>query len=98
MGFLFCFFAGIVGSRRRPKYPQKNTNPNIWPQKKKEIHSLKARQGHIKHVCKFSGSISQKRGGYSTLKEFGDMCLNQLVPTWYSVAVVVCVCGWVGGV
>ena len=38
----------------RPKYSKKYRNPNIW--RKKE--SLKARQGHIKHVCKISGSLT----------------------------------------
>ena len=47
---------------------------NIWvlkgpafPAKKnitKTKHSQKARQGHIKHVCKISGSISQKWRGH----------------------------------
>ena len=46
-------------------------------QKKK--HSLKARQGHIKHACKFPGSNSQKRRGHWRLKEFGVLCLNQPV-------------------
>ena len=41
------------------------------------LTALKARQGHIKHVCKISGSDSQKRRGHWRLKEFGVLCLNQ---------------------
>ena len=48
--------------------------------KKNKKKSLKARQGHIKHVCKISGSSnSQKRRGHWRLKEFGSLCLNQPV-------------------
>ena len=35
--------------------------------------------GYIKHVCKISGSISQKRRGYWTLKEVRAISLNQPV-------------------
>ena len=33
-------------------------------QKNKHTHSCKARQGHIKHACKNSGSISRQRRGH----------------------------------
>ena len=52
---------------------QKNTETQI------SIYSLKARQGHIKHVYNISGSNSQKRRGHWHLKEFGFLCLNQPV-------------------
>ena len=57
----------------RPKYPEIYKNPNLAKrkQKKKKKHLLKAWQGRIKHVCKISGSNSQKRRGHWTLKEFG---------------------------
>ena len=39
--------------------------PHIFGGKKKrKTHSTKALQGHIKHVCKISGSNSQKRRGH----------------------------------
>ena len=46
---------------------------------KQKKQSRRAR--HIKHItlCKISGSISQERRGHWTLKEFGGLCLNQLV-------------------
>ena len=46
---------------------------------KREPHSSKARQGHIKHVGKNSGYLSKKRRGQWALKEFGVLCLNQPV-------------------
>ena len=77
------FFAGNVGSVkteiskkiRKQKYlAEKKTIA-----KKRKKHSQKTRQGHIKHVRKISGSISQKRRGHWTLKEFGVLCFNQPV-------------------
>ena len=50
--------------------------------KKEKKTFVKAGQGHIKHVCKNSGSISQKRRGHWTLKEFGVLCLNEPVCTF----------------
>ena len=77
--FLLCWKTGI------PQDPNiKNTKPQISGEKKrkekKRTHSWKARQGHIKHVCKIPGSISPKRRGHWTLKEFGVLCFNQPVP------------------
>ena len=77
---VFFFLSGNLGSLKT-QISQKIQNPNIWRKKKenKNSHSQKARQGHIKHVCKISGSISQKRRGHWTLKELGVLCLNQPV-------------------
>ena len=61
--------------------PQKCKNPNNWRKKTQNTkpHSLKARQGHIKHVCKISGSNSQKRRGHWPLKEFWGLWFE---PAW----------------
>ena len=54
--FGFWYLLGYLGLSRDPIFPAKQN-------KNKKKHSQKARQGHIKHVCKKSGSISQKRRG-----------------------------------
>ena len=60
----------ISNKKQKPKY--------LTTKKRKGKKSfVKARQGHIKHVCNISGSISQKRRGHWTLKEFGASYLNQ---------------------
>ena len=74
MGLLF-FFAENVGSLKTQT--SKNKSAKKYLTKKKEKAFVKARQGHIKHVCKISGSNSQKRRGHWYLKEFGVLCLNQ---------------------
>ena len=48
----FCIFGGYLGLKRS----------HIFGGKKKK--SQKARQRHIKHACKISGSNSQKRRGH----------------------------------
>ena len=74
--FVFCFFSSEnVGSLKTQISP-KNIKAQISGGKKK---SVKDRQGHIKHVCKISGSNSQKRRGHLRRKEFGVLCLNQPV-------------------
>ena len=55
---------------------------------KKKKHSSKAWQEHTKHVCKNSGSNSQKQRGHWHLKEFWVSCLNQPV-TQYSLVQMV---------
>ena len=64
-----------------PKYPKKKQKPKYLTKKteNKKIHSLKARQGHTKHVCKISSSNSEKRREHWHLKEFGVLFLNQPV-------------------
>ena len=47
-----------MGSLKNQIYIKTN-KPNIWRQKKKK-KTFKARQGHIKHVCKISGSYLSK--------------------------------------
>ena len=59
----------------RLKYPKKIQKPKYMGGKT----SLKAPQGHIIHVCKISGSNSQKRRGHGHLKEFGVLRFNQPV-------------------
>ena len=81
--FVFLFFSAKMWGPLKPKYLQKIQKPKHLvknTKKRKKKHSLKARQGHIKHVCKSSGSNSQKRRGHWRLKEFGVLCLNQPVP------------------
>ena len=46
------------------------------------------RRGHIKHVYRISGSISQKRRGRWTLKEFGVLCLDQPVGVNSNILVI----------
>ena len=50
---------------------------------KTKTHALKTRQGHTKHVCRISGSNSQKRRGNWYLNEFWVLCLNQPVAATY---------------
>ena len=52
------------------------TRPHIFGEKMKQNkkHLRKARQGHIKHVCKISGSNSQKQRGHSNL--YAVKCKN----------------------
>ena len=80
--FYECFFffppPKMWGSSS-PKYPL-----YIRQRKEEKKKSLKARQGHIKHVCKISGSNSQERRGHWRLKEFGVLCLNQPVKLTFS--------------
>ena len=61
----------------KPNYPKKYKTKYVTGAIKK--HPLEARQGHIKQVCKISGSNSKKRRGHWHLKEFGVLCLNQPV-------------------
>ena len=91
--FLF-FFAENVGSLKTQISP-KNTKTQISDGKSKN-YSLKARQGHLKHVWKTPGSNSRKRRGHWHLKEFGVLCLNQpvectkylfLAPKWPGIPV-----------
>ena len=80
MGFFIYCFAENVGSLKTKTSPSttKTRIPGEKKQKQKpKKQSLKARQGHIEHVCKISGSNSQKRRGHWYLKEFGVLCLNQ---------------------
>ena len=61
---------------------QKYTKTQICDEKNKRTknpHSLKARQGHTKYVCKISGSNSKKRRGHWHLREFWVLRLNQPV-------------------
>ena len=62
---MVCFFSPKMWRLLRHKYPKKIQKPKTQisgekKQKKNKIHSLKDRQGHTKHVCKISGSNSQK--------------------------------------
>ena len=60
----WVFFSAKMWGPLKPKYLQKIQKPKYLAKKtkrKKKKKSLKARQGHIKHVCKISGSNSQKR-------------------------------------
>ena len=62
--------------------PNKYKSTYLYILRKKEKGknpSLTVRQGHIKHVCKNSGSIPQKRRGHWTLNYFGAISLNQPV-------------------
>ena len=65
----------------RPNIPKnaKTQMSDEKTRKAKKKHSLKPRQGHTKHMCKISGSTSQKRRGHWHLKEFWVLCLNQPV-------------------
>ena len=84
MGFFIYCFAENVGSLKTQTSPRttKTRIPGEKKQKQKpKKQSLKARQGHIEHVCKISGSNSQKRRGHWRLKEIGVLCLNQPVFT-----------------
>ena len=51
-GFVFWGYLGLKGSHNFSEKTKKN---NL-----KKTHSSKARQGYVEHVCKNSGSISQK--------------------------------------
>ena len=58
----------------RPKYPKKYKNPKYLAkknEKRKKNNRERLGRDTSKHVCRFSGSISQKRGGHWTLKEIG---------------------------
>ena len=82
--FYECFYwktiAGNLGSLKTQISQKIQKNRYLAKTKRKEKpDSQKARQGHIKHVCKISGSISQIRRGHRTLKEIGVLCLNQPV-------------------
>ena len=72
--FFSCLFAKNVGSLKI-QISQKNLKIQISDEKK---HSLKARQGHTKPMCKISGSNTQKRRGHWHLKEFWVLRLNNL--------------------
>ena len=79
--FCLVFFAKNVGSLKT-QISQKYTKTQICDEKNKRTktpHSLKARQGHTKYVCKISGSNSKKRRGHWHLNEFGVLRLNQPV-------------------
>ena len=69
------FFTGHARSLKT-QISQPNTNTQRSGEQNK---TLKTRQGYIKHVCKISVYISQKRHGHWTLKEIGDLNLNQPV-------------------
>ena len=56
--FFFCFsvFSPNMWGSLRPKYPPKITKTkNLAKKKTNNKKSVKAGQGHIKHVCKFQG-------------------------------------------
>ena len=59
----------------KTKISQTNTKAQISVKKKK----LTVRQGRTKHMCRISGSSSQKRRGHWTVNEFGAISLNQPV-------------------
>ena len=75
-------FAENVGSLQTQISPEIQ-KPKYLMKKTKQKNSLKARQGRIEHVCKLSGSNSQKRRGHWRLKEFGVLRLNQAVVSKY---------------
>ena len=80
--FVYLFISREMWDLLRPQISPKNTKTQISDEKKqkqKQKHSLKARQGRTKHVCKISGSNSQKRRGHERLKDFWVLCLNQPV-------------------
>ena len=81
--FCFCFwlYSPKMWGLLRLKYPKKSKTQmsDEKTRKAKKKHSLKPRQGHTKHMCKISGSTSQKRRGHWHLKEFWVLCLNQPV-------------------
>ena len=52
--------------------------------KKKTTQSLNARQGHIKHVCVQKFTLENGVDIDWHLKQFGVLCLNQPVSTWYT--------------
>ena len=83
MFFFFHLFSSAenVGTQTSPKNTE--TQKSGKKKKKKKKHSLKARQGHIKQVCKFQGLNSQKRRGHWRLKEFWGLCLHQAVRLFY---------------
>ena len=59
--FYLFIFTENVGSLKTQISEKKHKTPNIWRKKQINkqtiyIHSLKARQGYIKHVCKISES------------------------------------------
>ena len=68
-----CLKTQISTKIQKAKYPTKKK------QETKKTHSLKARRGHAKHVCKIAGSNSQKRRGPWHLKQFWVLFLNQPV-------------------
>ena len=59
----------------KTQIPPKIQKPK-YLRKKKKKYSEKARQGHLEHACKISGSISQKRRGHWTLNEFWGCTLE----------------------
>ena len=65
--------------------------------KAKKKHSLKPRQGHTKHMCKISGSTSQKRRGHWHQNEFGVLGLNRPAATSYWLVFLGCDHGSVHG-
>ena len=74
------FFSPKIWGLLRPKYPQKIQKNKYLAKKikpEKEPDSSKARQGHIKHACKKSGSNAQKWRRHWHLKDFFFFCLNQ---------------------
>ena len=78
MGF-FVVFPLEIWDAVRPKYPQKIQNSKHLAKKgKRKNIPERLRRGTL-NTCKIAGSISQKRRGYWTLKEFGVLCLNQPV-------------------
>ena len=67
MGFFcFLFFASEIWEVEFFGDIWVLVGPTFSAKKKegKKKHSQRARQGHIKHVCKISGSNSQKRRGH----------------------------------
>ena len=66
----FFFLSPRMWSLLRPKYPQKIQKPKYLAGKKKKKKSLKARQGHIKHVCKYF-KISQNGVDIGTWRNLG---------------------------
>ena len=72
------FFAGNVGSLKTQKSPENTKTKMSGRRRKKNRKRLGG--AHYEHVCKSSGSTSQKRRGHWTLKEFGAVSLNQPAP------------------
>ena len=64
-----------MASPKTQRFP-KNSKPKYLAEKTK--HSLKARQGHIEHVGKFSASILKNGVDISMWRNFGVLCLNHI--------------------
>ena len=74
--FLFFFvFSLEIEDPFKIQISQKMQKPkHLAKKKRKNSNSKRLGKGILNTLCKISGSISQKRRGHWTLKEFGVLC------------------------